>query len=124
MNNSAIGIANHTPVTPKNPGKTKRKIKINPNVRKKDIIAETLPFDNAVNKAEAKILLPENRNPNEKIENPLLVISKTFSLFSANILAMLSPAKKESRNTKTEIARIKQKQMQTTFFSCFTFSLP
>lgn len=100
-------MANHTPVTPKNSGKIKRKIKINPNVRKKDIVADTLPFDNAVNKAEAKILQPENRNPNEKIENPLLVISKTFSLFLANILAMLSPAKKESRNTKKEIASIK-----------------
>ena len=119
-----MGMANHTPVTSKNLGKTKRKIKINPNVRKKEIAAETFPFDNAVNKAEAKMLQPENRNPNEKIENPFLVISKTFSLFSANILAMLSPAKKESRNTKTEITNIKQKQIRTTFFSCFTFSLP
>lgn len=45
-------MANHTPVTSKNLGKTKRKIKINSNVRKKEIVAETFPFDNAVNKAE------------------------------------------------------------------------
>ena len=119
-----MGMANHTPLTSKNLGKTKRKININPNVRKKEIVAETLPFDNAVNNAEAKILQPENRKLNEKIEKPFLVISKTFSLFSANILAMLSPVKKENINTKTEIASIKQKQMRTTFFSCFIFSLP
>ena len=119
-----MGMANHTPVTSKNLDKTKRKIIINPNVLKKEIVAETLPFDNAVNNAEAKILQPENRNPNENIEKPLLVISKTFSLFSANICAILSPAKRESRNTKTEITHIKQKQMRTTFFNCFTFSLP
>ena len=119
-----MGMANHTPVTSKNFGKIKREIIINPNVRKKEIVAETLPFDNAVNKAEAKILQPENRKPNEKIENPLLVISKTFALFSANIIAILSPAIKESRNMKTEIINMKQKQMRTTFFSCFTFSLP
>ncbi len=119
-----MGTADHTPATPKNPGKIKRNTKINPNVRKKDITADALPFDSAVNKAEAKILQPENRNPNEKMENPFLVISKTFSLFPAKISAMPSPPKKESRNTKTETINIQQKQMRTTFFSCFTFPLP
>ena len=98
MKNSAAGIASHTPVTPNNSGKTKREIPINPNVRKKDIIADALPFDKAVNKAEAKTLQPEKRNPKEKILNPFLVISKTFLLFAANILAIFSPAKKENRN--------------------------
>ena len=121
---SAMGIANHTPVTCKNFGKTKRKTVINPNVRRKDIAADAFPFDNAVNNADAKILHPENRKLNEKIVNPAFVISKTFSLLSANILAMLSPAKKENRNTKIEIAVIKRKQMRTTFFSWFTFLLP
>ena len=124
MSNSAIGIANHTPVTCKNPGRTKRETVINPNVRIKDIIADTFPLDNAVNKAETKILHPENRKLNEKIVKPSFVILKTFLLFSANILAIFSPAKKENRNTKMEIAIVKQKQMRTTFLNCFTFSFP
>ena len=124
VRSSAIGIANHTPVTFKTLGNVKRKTMINPNVRRKDIVADAFPFDSAVNKAEAKILHPENRKPNEKIENPIVVISKTFSLFSANILAMLSPAKKENRNTKTDTIIVKPKQIRTTFLSCFTFSLP
>ena len=66
------------PVTFKNFGKAKRKIVINPNVRRKDIVADAFPLDNAVNKAEAKILHPENKKPNEKMENPVFVISKTF----------------------------------------------
>ena len=124
MNDSAMGMANQTPVTCKNLGKTKRETVINPNVRKKDIAADTFPLDNAVNNAEEKILHPENRKLNEKIVNPSFVISKTFLLFSANTLAIFSPAEKENKNTKTEIVVIKQKQMRTTFFSCFTFPLP
>lgn len=67
---SAAGIAAHTPATPRNRGSTSRKTVISPNVRKKDMAAETFPFDSAVNRAEAKILHPENRKLNEKIENP------------------------------------------------------
>lgn len=115
-----MGMANHTPVTCKNLGRTKRKTIINPNVRKKDIVADAFPLDSAVNKAEAKILHPENRKLNEKVVNPIFVISKTFLLFSVNILTMFSPAKKENRNTKTEMAIIKQKQIRTAFFSRFT----
>ena len=55
-----MGIANHTPVTCKNLGKTKRKTVINPNVRRKEIVADAFPLDNAVKKADAKILHPEN----------------------------------------------------------------
>ncbi len=117
VSNSAMGTANHTPVSFKNLGKTKRQIIINPNVLKKEIVADVFPFDSAVNKAEEKILHPENRKLNEKIVKPIFVISKTLSLFSANILAMVSPAKKENRNTKTEMVIIKQKQIRTTFFN-------
>ena len=124
VRSSAMGIANHTPVTSKNLGSIKRKAVINPNVRKKDIIADTFPFDNAVNKAEEKILQPENRKLKEKIANPIFVISKTFSLFPANILAIFSPAKNENKNTIIEIAATKARQIRTTFFNCFTFSPP
>ena len=111
VRNSAIGIANHTPVTFKNLGSIKRKTVINPNVRRKDIIADTFPFDNAVNRAEENILQPENKNPKEKIANPIFVISNTFSLVPANILAIFSPAKNENKNTITETAVIKAKQI-------------
>ena len=119
-----MGIASHTPASFKNPGKIKRRTIINPNVRKKDIAADAFPSDNAVNKAEAKILHPENRKLNEKIEKPLFAISKTFLLFPANIPEIVSPARKENRNTKTETVIIKQKQVRTTFFSCFTCPPP
>jgi hypothetical protein len=51
------------------------------------------------NKADEKILHPENKKLNEKMLNPFLVISKTFLLFSANIFAMVSPPSTENRNT-------------------------
>ena len=124
VKSSAMGIANHTPVTSQNWGSIKIKAVINPNVRKKDIIADTFPFDNAVNNADEKILQPENRKPKEKIVNPIFVILKTFSLFPANILAIFPPAKNENKNTITETAVIKARQIRTTFFNCFTFLLP
>ena len=71
------------PVAFKNLGKIKRKIVINPNVLKKDIIADNFPLDNAVNKEEAKILYPENKKLKEKIENPIFIISKTFKIITS-----------------------------------------
>ena len=90
----------------------------------KDMVADSFPLDNAVNKADEKILHPENRKLNEKMKNPFLVISKTFLLFSANTFAMLSPPSRENRNTNMEIPTIKQEQIRTVFFNCFTFPLP
>ena len=124
VKSSANGTANHTPVTSKNLGNTKRDTVINPNVRRKDMVADAFPFDNAVNKADEKILHPENRKLNEKMLNPFFVISKTFLLFSANTFAMLSPPSRENKNTNMEIPAIKLKQIRTVFFSCFTFPLP
>lgn len=65
MSSSATGIADHTPFTCQNSGNTKRKTIINPNVRRKDITADIFPLDSAVNKAEEKILYPENKKLNE-----------------------------------------------------------
>ena len=45
---------------------------IKPKVRRKDISADTFPFDSAVNKAEVKILHPENRKLKLKIGKPVL----------------------------------------------------
>lgn len=61
VSSSAIGIASHTPVTPKNSGRTSSKKVISPNVRRKDITADAFPLEHAVNRAEAKILHPENK---------------------------------------------------------------
>ena len=124
MKSSASGTASHTPVTFKNLGNAKRNTVINPNVRRKDMVADAFPLDNAVNKADEKILHPENRKLNEKMLNPFFVISKTFLLFSANTFAMLSPPNRENKNTNMEIPAIKLKQIRTVFFSCFTFPLP
>lgn len=121
---SATGMANQTPVTLRIFGNIQSETVINPNVLKNEITAETFPFDSAVKNAEEKILHPENRKPKTKIENPVFVISNTFLLFPANIREMFSPAKKENRNTKTETAVIKAKQIRTTLFNCSVFSLP
>ena len=124
MKSSASGTASHTPVTSKNLGNAKRNTVINPNVRRKDMVADAFPLDNAVNNADEKILHPENRKLNEKMVNPFFVISKTFLLSSANTFAMLSPPSRENKNTNMELPAIKLKQIQTVFFSCFTFPLP
>ena len=117
MKSSASGTASHTPVTSKNLGNAKRNTVINPNVRRKDMVADAFPLDNAVNKADEKILHPENRKLNEKMINPFFVISKTFLLSSANTFAMLSPPSRENKNTNMEIPAIKPKQPFTPFLS-------
>lgn len=70
-----MGTASHTPVTPKRLGRVSNSTVINPNVRKNDRIADSFPFDNAVNTAEVKIFNPQNRKLNGKIKNPFLAIS-------------------------------------------------
>ena len=59
--NSATGIANQMPSPPQSIGRSKIAPIINTNVRKNEIRAEIFPFDKAENKADAKILNPENR---------------------------------------------------------------
>jgi hypothetical protein len=124
VSSSASGTASHTPVTFKNFGNAKRNTVINPNVRRKDMVADAFPLDNAVNKADEKILHPENKKLKEKIKNPFFVTSKTFLLFFANTFAIFSPPSMENKNTNMEIPAIKLKQIRTVFFSCFTFPLP
>ncbi|CCL27656.1 hypothetical protein BN175_2300005 [Clostridioides difficile T23] len=64
---SALGTANHIPFIFNIFGSINKPIVINPNVRRKDNIAETLPFDNAVNIDEVKILYPQKIKLKENI---------------------------------------------------------
>ena len=72
---SAIGTASHTPVTPKRFGNVSNSTVISPKVRRNDKIADSFPFDNAVNMAEVKMFNPQNRKLKGKIKNPFRAIS-------------------------------------------------
>lgn len=67
VNISAIGTAIHTPVMPNISGRISRHIVISPKVRKKEITADIVPLDKAVNAAETNILIPLNKKLIEKI---------------------------------------------------------
>lgn len=56
--NSAVGVANQMPFTPKKAGNTSIVININTNDLENARMAETTPLDNAVNNPLAKILNP------------------------------------------------------------------
>ena len=73
--NSAIGTANHTPLTPKIWGNVRSNSVINPNVRKKDMIADIFPLERAVKTAEVKMFIPQHKKLKEKIKNPFFAIS-------------------------------------------------
>ena len=75
MISSAIGTASHTPVTPKTFGNVSNSTVISPKVRKNDKIADSFPFDNAVNVAEVKMFSPQNKKLKGKIKNPFRAIS-------------------------------------------------
>ena len=79
---SAIGTAIHIPITPKIRGSTMMPEASRTKVLRKDRAADTLPFDSAVNMADVKMLVPQNRKLNEKIANPLVAMSYTTVAFS------------------------------------------
>lgn len=64
---SALGTANHIPFIFNIFGNINKPIVINPNVRRKDNIADTFLFDNAVNIDEVKILYPQKIKLKENI---------------------------------------------------------
>ena len=70
VKNSAVGIAIHTPVTPKSAGSVKRDTTINPKVLIKEMIAEVFPSERAVKSADENILNPLNKKARENRENP------------------------------------------------------
>lgn len=61
VKNSATGMASHTPVIPSRFGRVSRESRINTKVLQKEIIAEFLPSDKAVNSDEEYTLNPINR---------------------------------------------------------------
>ena len=56
VTNSATGIASHTPVTPKMAGSVRSDSRIKTKVLVKDMIAEVLPSESAVKRADEKML--------------------------------------------------------------------
>ena len=58
VSSSEIGTASHTPITPKMLGNVSNSTVINPKVRRNERMADSFPFDNAVNVAEVKIFSP------------------------------------------------------------------
>ena len=72
---SAVGTASHTPITPKTLGNVSSSTVISPKVRRNDKIADSFPFDNAVNAAEVKIFSSQNKKLKGKIKNPFRAIS-------------------------------------------------
>lgn len=71
---SATGTASQIPVNPHILGKSNIPPASKPNVRKNDRIAETFPFDNAVNIDDVNMFRPQNRKLYEKIVNPSAAI--------------------------------------------------
>lgn len=68
---SAAGTASQAPVIPQMLGSSRMPPASRPNVRRKERTAETLPFDSAVNIAEAKLFRPQDKKLYEKIRKPL-----------------------------------------------------
>lgn len=68
--NSARVIATQAPSPPIIRGSSKSPTAMKTKVRMKEIIAETLPLEKAVNRAEVKILRPEKRKLMLKIAKP------------------------------------------------------
>ena len=75
---SAKGTAAQTPSTANQIGKISRLSTMKTKVLINEIMADILPLDRAVNKADAKILMPANRKLIENILNPFLAISCTL----------------------------------------------
>ena len=60
-NPSDSGADNHTPLVPRNKGRTSKNPSVSAKVLKKEIIAEIFPFDRAVKKTETKMFIPAKR---------------------------------------------------------------
>lgn len=91
MTPSAKGIASQTPVILKNLGNVIKVMVIKPKVLRKEIMADILPFDSAVKKAETKILKPLKRKLKEKIIKPFLASRYNKVLFGVKKLTIFSP---------------------------------
>ncbi len=72
--NSATGIANQIPLTPKTNGNNNIAKLKNKNVLRNMIIAAAFPLEKAVNIAAEKMSVPVNKNEIAKIKNPFNAI--------------------------------------------------
>ena len=70
---------------------------INPKVLKKEIRADILPLDKAVNVAEEKIFMPENRKLKEKSTNPGAAMSYTRVSEPAKRCTSLGPKRQRGK---------------------------
>ena len=97
---------------------------INPKVLKKEIRADILPLDKAVNVAEEKIFMPENRKLKEKSTNPGAAMSCTRVSEQAKRCTSLGPKSREERNMQAELTAMNLRQILQIFFSRRRFPAP
>ena len=95
---SAAVTDHHTPSIPIRNGIIRMAEHWNTKVRINEIIAETMPSFNAVNRHEPNIQNPEIRNENEKRWKPLTVRLQSSVSYPTNICAIGSAAIFESIN--------------------------
>lgn len=74
---SESGILNQTPSIPKKYGSINPNISAKRKVLANEIIADTFPLEKAVNIADAKILIPTNKNAIENNFSPCIASMKT-----------------------------------------------
>ena len=106
VNNSDKGTAIHTPSTSNNKGNSNNAITKNTNVLKKDRMADTLPFEKAVKKLDAKMFNPVNKKLNEKIEKPYFASLKVSLSIGAKIAIIGSEKNSANINTNTDDIRM------------------
>lgn len=76
VRNSATGIASQAPTMPRKCGRIRSESTIKTSVRRKEMMADTRPFERAVKKPEEAILIPLNRKFTAKIRKPASASSK------------------------------------------------
>ena len=89
---------------------------MNPNVLKNEIKADILPLDKAVNVAEEKIFMPENRKLKEKSKNPCAAISYTIESEPAKRDTSRGPKSREARHMPAELTVMNLRQILYIFF--------
>ena len=122
--NSENGTTNHTPFTPKNCGKIIIPKVNSINVLRMDIVAEILPFENAVNMPDTKIFIPTTKKLNENIINPFKVILYKSVSFEENILIIISEKYLDDINIKIANNDIIMKLYFINFLICSLSLLP
>lgn len=100
----------HAPLIPIKGGSTNSPAERNTKVLKKDIIAEILPFEKAVNKAEENILNPENKKDILYSINPLMAKLYTLLPLCAKMLVRRGAQRLEEIYITRELASTKEKQ--------------